>query len=356
MGNVINIGNIGTGPSMMNKMQFCALLDQADTNQTLYLDFHSEGGSVFDGFGMYQAITEYPGKTVARVKSAAFSIASYLAMACDEIEMAENGYLMIHNPWTQAAGDDAEMDKQATLLRDLKASMVKAYSARTGKSEPEVLAMMAEETYINADQAVAMGIADRVIPTVKASRVFAKSKLPQLVFASLFGAEVDGNEPATPKETPVSEAPKKVAATVKQIKAAYPKASADFIVQCMSDEMSMEEVQKEMASSLAMENEELKAKVAAMEEELMSLKAKAEETVEQEVVAEEEEEQPVARRRGAAPVASPVSSTPKKSATQRWQAAIAEATAKGMDRQRAVIAANRNNPGLREEMLAEANG
>ena len=139
-----------------------------------------------------------------------------------------------------------------------------------------------------------------------------------------------------------------IAASVKDIKAAYPKASNDFVVKCMEEEMSMEEVQDAAVKAMEEENEELMAKVSAMEEEIESLRAKIS-AMEEEPEAMEEE--PAAK--GSEPVA--VSTKPRMSASAEWQELIDANVAKGMSRFKAVQAANRAKPGLRELMIQEVN-
>ena len=110
--NTIQLGAIGLGetPTMAKDVE--AALANASPDETLFVDIHSEGGSVFEGFAIYNMLNEWPGKKVARIKVAAFSIASYIAMACDEIEIANNGFFMIHNPYSQTGGDDADHAEQ----------------------------------------------------------------------------------------------------------------------------------------------------------------------------------------------------------------------------------------------------
>jgi transcriptional regulator with AAA-type ATPase domain len=103
------------------------------------------------------------------------------------------------------------------------------------------------------------------------------------------------------------------------------------------------------------------AKVSAMEQELA--KYKSMETVEEEPAAMETEEEepeemakaPAAKRRGLKPVAVPRRSSAA-TAKKQWDDAVAENLGKFKgDRAKAVMAANRSNPGLREQMLAEIN-
>ena len=352
--NVIKIGNIAIGEGTINAESFSVLLAAADTSDTLYVDFHSEGGGVFDGFAIYNQLKEWPGKKVARVKAAAFSIASYIAMACDEVEIADNGFFMIHNPWTETTGDDAAHAKSGELLAELKESMIGAYSKKTGMDAAMVQSLMNAESYIGAKRAVELGLADRVIEPAPPTNQ-PKSQLPQAVYAVMYPQPSGTN--ADKKDVIMSTA--KVAATVKTIKSAFPKASTEFIVRCMEEEMSMEEVTEENAKAMEEENEELKAKVAAMEEEIAALKAKAMEDEDEMAKAMEEEEEIAAlvkaKRTGVKPIASVPSGSNKKSALEQWQSLVDRFKAKGHKGSRAAILANKANPGLRSQIVEEAN-
>jgi hypothetical protein len=135
-----------------------------------------------------------------------------------------------------------------------------------------------------------------------------------------------------------------------------------FFVKCLERELPLASVAGAAAEELMAENQELMAKVAAMEEEMTSLKAKAMEDEEvkpdamedgEEEVTEEETAKATAKV-GAKPVARAKSSATK-DATARWNEAVDEALATAKTRFKAVAIANRKHPGLREQMLAEAN-
>lgn len=162
-----------------------------------------------------------------------------------------------------------------------------------------------------------------------------------------------------------------VAATIKEIKAAHPKMKDSFFVKCLEKELPLASVARAAADELMEENTALLAQCKAMEEELTALRAGAnakaegdtEETTaegDEELPAEDEEEvlakAKATARRGAKPVArskSPAGSG--LSATQRWNAAVEAALPTAKTKFKAVAIANRKNPGLREQMLAEAN-
>ena len=67
-----------------------------------------------------------------RIDGVAASAASIVAMAGDRIEMPENSFLFIHNPWMFAMGDAATMRKTADDLDQMREGAVATYLRRTG--------------------------------------------------------------------------------------------------------------------------------------------------------------------------------------------------------------------------------
>ena len=190
---------------MMAEM-FQAQLETKDPTQPLYIDIHSQGGLVLEGFAIGLALSSGLAQQWRGFKVAALSIASYIAMACDEIEIASNGYFMIHNPYTETSGDDEAHAKGQKLLGELKESMINTYSAKSGLPVDEVKGLMKAETFISASEAISLGMADRLIDASVAPVVYPKNQTPTLVYAAMYGRQSDGDPPAeTPKETPMSK-------------------------------------------------------------------------------------------------------------------------------------------------------
>ncbi len=63
------------------------------------LRINSYGGSVTDGLAIYNALKRHSAPVHAVIEGVALSCASYIAMAGDTIEMAENSQMMMHDPW-----------------------------------------------------------------------------------------------------------------------------------------------------------------------------------------------------------------------------------------------------------------
>lgn len=136
------------------------------TAKTIRVRINSPGGSVFEGMNIFNALRRHGARIETHVDSLAASIASIIAMAGDEIHVAENAYLMIHNPWSVAIGDAEEMLKMAEVLEKLQGTMAGIYAKRSGKTEEEAAAWMADETWFTAEEAKDAGLVDVIEETV----------------------------------------------------------------------------------------------------------------------------------------------------------------------------------------------
>lgn len=137
------------------------MLDRMEQGD-LTVRINSPGGSVFDGFAIYNMIRQREGNTTVYVDGLAASSASVIAMAGDEVIMGQASMLMIHDPCTMAFGDAAEMTKTADTLDKIKESIVAAYASRSDRGEDAISQMMTDETWFTADEAVDAGFASRV--------------------------------------------------------------------------------------------------------------------------------------------------------------------------------------------------
>lgn len=142
--------------------QFARDLKAID-NDAITVRINSPGGSVFDGIAILNALRDHPATVTVVVDSLAASIASVIAMAGDEIVMNRNSQMMLHNAWAVCVGDARDMEKSAARLAQHNTNIAQIYADRAGGTAEDWLAVMAEETWLLADEAVAAGLADRVI-------------------------------------------------------------------------------------------------------------------------------------------------------------------------------------------------
>lgn len=137
----------------------------------------SEGGSYFEGLTMASMISTYKGKTTAKGIGIVASAATVVFLAADEKVLTKNSFFMIHSAWSGAEGNAKEIKKTVDLLSRVDEQMVNIYSAQMqekGKlinnsledTKEYVRNMMAEETWLTADEAVDMGFADYIVDEV----------------------------------------------------------------------------------------------------------------------------------------------------------------------------------------------
>lgn len=130
--------------------------------KTLNVHINSPGGDVFEGNAIYNTLKAHPAKVVVTIDSVAASAASLIAMAGDEINIAETAMVMIHNPRTMMYGEASDLRTEADLLDKIAGAMAIAY-ARSGKSVEDITAIMDAETWYTGQEAVDAGFADAVV-------------------------------------------------------------------------------------------------------------------------------------------------------------------------------------------------
>lgn len=121
---------------------------------------NSGGGSVYGGNAIYNALKMHDAEVDVYIEGLAASMASVIAMAGDNVYIADNSMIMIHDPWTWADGNAEELRKIADQLDKAKKTLVKSYVKKTGLPDEDIENMMSQETYLDADEAIEMGFAD----------------------------------------------------------------------------------------------------------------------------------------------------------------------------------------------------
>jgi ATP-dependent protease ClpP protease subunit len=130
--------------------------------------FNSIGGDLFDGLAMHNALSRLGERCTGRIDALAASAASVAVCGAHRVVIASNAMLMIHNPWTYAAGDAEDFRKVADVLDQTMEAIIAAYKAKAPDTdEVELRRLVAAETWLTANEAVALGLADEVGDGVK---------------------------------------------------------------------------------------------------------------------------------------------------------------------------------------------
>lgn len=137
----------------------------------VHLIVNSPGGSYFDGVSIFNLLRAHGQPVTAKVVGVAASSASLICMAAGRVEMARNAQMMIHEPWSVVKGNAGALEAVAGLLRKLSDAMAQTYAARTRQPRSVVRLMMADETWMDADEALSRGFADALLDQEAAPRL-----------------------------------------------------------------------------------------------------------------------------------------------------------------------------------------
>ena len=129
----------------------------------LVLHIASPGGSVYAGYNIYHAL-KLSGKPIRSIiEGEAQSMATFIPLAGNTIEICNPSVFMIHNPSSGVEGTADAFERGASELRNIESDMVAAYMAKTKLPEDKIRDMMRKETTMTAQQAKDLGFVDDIL-------------------------------------------------------------------------------------------------------------------------------------------------------------------------------------------------
>ena len=147
-----------------NARDFVTELDGLDVDE-LEVHVNSPGGAVWDGIAIMNSLKAHRARVTVIVDGLAASAASIVAMAGDEVVMAEGSQMMVHQASGGAWGNADFMRDTAAILDKIDANLAGIYARKAGGTAASWLTVMQAETWYNADEAVAAGLAHRTTET-----------------------------------------------------------------------------------------------------------------------------------------------------------------------------------------------
>ena len=135
-----------------------------DGKEDVTISINSYGGSIFEGFAIYNTIKSYPGNVTTVIKSIAASAASVIFLAGKKRAIYKNSTFMSHPVWSCICGDGDEMIAEGKVLNDLTGIIAEDLAGFMGKEKSEVMSDLKNEIWlIGWEQIVNSGVADDVI-------------------------------------------------------------------------------------------------------------------------------------------------------------------------------------------------
>ncbi|KPG76113.1 head maturation protease, ClpP-related [Pseudomonas libanensis] len=155
-------GEIGTwGVSANQFVQDLRAMD--DGASPVVVAFNSIGGDLFDGLAIHNALARLGERCTGRIDALAASAASVAVCGAHRVVIAANAMLMIHNPYTFTGGDAGGFRRVADALGQTLGAIFSAHKSKAPDiDEAELRRMVNAETWLTANEAVALGLADEV--------------------------------------------------------------------------------------------------------------------------------------------------------------------------------------------------
>lgn len=152
-------------------------LDSIKKADEVNIYINSFGGSFFEGMAMYNLLKEYEDKITTHVVGSCMS-AAVLVLLAGKTRIANTGSIvMVHEPSTYAEGNSSDLRRVSDELDKFNKVMIDVYEQATNYEREKLENMVAEETYLDAEEAVEFGFATEQSEEKVAAMVVVPSRL-----------------------------------------------------------------------------------------------------------------------------------------------------------------------------------
>ncbi|TKI39490.1 head maturation protease, ClpP-related [Bacillus mycoides] len=135
--------------------------------EKIHVHINSGGGSAFDGVAICNLLKQHDAEIIVHIDGWAASAASVIAMAGDKIIMPSNTMMMIHQASTIEYGNADLFEKTARDLRKIDSALAASYKKRFVGTDEELRQLLKDETWLTAEEAVALGLADEIADEIE---------------------------------------------------------------------------------------------------------------------------------------------------------------------------------------------
>ena len=135
--------------------------------EKIHVHINSGGGSAFDGVAICNQLKQHSAEIIVHIDGWAASAASVIAMAGDRIIMPSNTMMMIHQASTFEYGNADLFEKTARDLRKIDSALAGSYKKRFVGTDEELKQLLKDETWLTAEEAVALGLADEIADEIE---------------------------------------------------------------------------------------------------------------------------------------------------------------------------------------------
>lgn len=145
-------------------------------DDTIDMRIFCNGGSVVDGWAIYDRLRQSGKKITCTIEGKACSMATIIMLAApkEDRHAYENASILVHNPWIPCwALDDKvgakQLENAAEEMRMWQDRMVDLYVERCDCDRDEIQALMDKDIFISVDRAIELGLVADKLPPISAS-------------------------------------------------------------------------------------------------------------------------------------------------------------------------------------------
>ena len=142
-------------------------LQQQDPNGEITMFINSPGGEVDSGLALYDVMKGISCPICTVCMGIAASMGAVLFAAGNKREILPHGRVMIHDPLITSTGGSAlQLHEVSRNLLKTREELCGILAERTGKTLEEIYEKTARDSWFSAEEAVAFGLADRIVQTI----------------------------------------------------------------------------------------------------------------------------------------------------------------------------------------------
>jgi ATP-dependent Clp protease, protease subunit len=127
------------------------------------VNIKSFGGDLFEAYSIHDYLRTVKSKVTTKVIGSSASAATVISMAGDVRLISRNSKYLIHKPMVGAMGNSDDFEEVLKQLKDLDKDLIDLYVSRSNLDAKQVLSLMRENKFISAEQALEHGFVDGII-------------------------------------------------------------------------------------------------------------------------------------------------------------------------------------------------
>ena len=162
---IVFLGEPVTNDSANRIVAQLLFLEAEDPDKDIFLYINSPGGSVYDGFGIFDTMQHVKPDVQTVCVGLAASMGAFLlcAGAKGKRSSLEHSRIMIHQPLGGARGQATDIRIQADEILFLKSRLNNELAKRTGQSIDKISEDTDRDFYMSPSEAIRYGIIDNIL-------------------------------------------------------------------------------------------------------------------------------------------------------------------------------------------------